>query len=84
MWGVPIPSFYHRDDGSPVVTEALVERLCSLVDSEDGADFWWRMGKGDILAGTGIAPEEVEQGTDIMDVWLDSGITWSTLVWLIS
>ncbi len=76
---MPIPAFYDVSSGLPVVTRALVERYCSFIDT-GGTDFWWSMDKEGILRGTDIDPNSVEQGTDIMDVWFDSGISWSSLV----
>ena len=79
VWGVPIPAL-HKADGTSLVTESLVERYCSLIDRQDGGtDFWWRLSKEEILSGTGVDPGEVELGADIMDVWFDSGVSWSSL-----
>ena len=54
-------------------------RCCSLIDSH-GTDFWWGLSPSEILDGTGIDPTKVRQGKDILDVWFDSGTSWSTVL----
>uniref|UniRef100_A0A914X861 Isoleucine--tRNA ligase n=1 Tax=Plectus sambesii TaxID=2011161 RepID=A0A914X861_9BILA len=80
VWGVPIPAFY-REDGSSVVTDAIVNRVADLVERH-GTDCWWTMDTDDFLTAdvrqrSGLAPDEkLTKGNDIMDVWLDSGVAW--------
>lgn len=40
---------------APVISEALIDRYCELVDSH-GTGFWWSLGIQKILEGTGLDP----------------------------
>ncbi len=76
-WGVPIPALYGRD-GNAVLTEESVEHIIRVV-SERGTDAWWSDDANEpawipkSLQGTG----EYRRGTDTMDVWFDSGSSWT-------
>ncbi|TRY66923.1 hypothetical protein TCAL_08039 [Tigriopus californicus] len=78
VWGVPIPVFYHKESQEVLSNDEIIQRCCELNRSE-GTDFWWKMSAKDILMGTGVNGDDYEKGGDILDVWFDSGITWSTL-----
>ena len=65
------------ENGTPVVSEELIERYCQLID-EHGPDFWWSMEEKEILEGLSTGMESrLVKGRDILDVWFDSGLTWS-------
>ena len=79
-WGMPIPALY-GDDGSVVLTEATVEHILGVVQ-ERGTDAWW----SDAADEPAWVPESLRQanpgvryarGTDTMDVWFDSGSSWT-------
>ncbi|XP_021926918.1 isoleucine--tRNA ligase, mitochondrial isoform X2 [Zootermopsis nevadensis] len=81
VWGVPIPVLYHKISGTPLLSMSLINHLCNLVN-EHGRDFWWtlpldRLVPQAVLAEHGVALDEVEKGQDILDVWFDSGFSWS-------
>jgi len=72
-WGVPIPVFY-REDGEPVLNRSIVEHVLALVNTH-GADCWWQLETDELL------PEEYKgqnltRGSDTLDVWFDSGVSW--------
>jgi len=76
-WGVPIPVFYHVDDGSILMDDKTISHL-EGVFREHGSDAWWTMEVADLL------PIEYREraslylrGTDTMDVWFDSGSSWA-------
>ena len=46
---------------------------------DHGTDFWWSLDASQILSGTSVDPAAVTKGNDILDVWFDSGVSWSTL-----
>jgi isoleucyl-tRNA synthetase len=74
-WGTFIPVIYSLE-GEPVVSEELIARYKTLVDSH-GTGFWWSLTLAEILTGTSYAPaEHIRQGLDILDIWFDSGISW--------
>lgn len=76
-WGVPIPALYDKN-GDAVMTEESVKHIISVI-RERGTDAWWS-DKPDDPAW--IAPSlrslgEYRRGTDTMDVWFDSGSSWT-------
>ncbi|XP_060807153.1 isoleucine--tRNA ligase, mitochondrial [Amyelois transitella] len=80
-WGVPIPALYCGDD--VIVHESIIEKLCTLIDVE-GPDSWWSCDVSQFLTDQvlqqyQLTGREVVKGRDIMDIWFDSGISWSTL-----
>ncbi|CAK7215400.1 isoleucine-tRNA ligase [Sporothrix bragantina] len=79
-WGVPIPALY-GDDGSVVLTEETVQHILGVVQ-ERGTDAWW----SDAADEAAWIPASLQQanpgvtyrrGTDTMDVWFDSGSSWT-------
>ncbi|PSN44166.1 Isoleucine--tRNA ligase, partial [Blattella germanica] len=84
VWGVPIPVFYLKSSGKPLINRSLVDRLCQLID-EYGTNFWWTLPLEDIvtkgfLEEHNIQLEEIEQGQDILDIWFDSGLSWYSVL----
>lgn len=78
VWGVPIPVFYERGSGEPVVCKELVEHVQQLVRTHPrGADCWWELPHHELLPpGLRHRSEELVRGSDTMDVWFDSGSSW--------
>jgi isoleucyl-tRNA synthetase len=86
VWGVPIPVFYERDSGAPLIDVQLVEHARALV-AEHGTDCWYWMSDEQLmptewrlLAERGIDASQCVRGTDTMDVWFDSGSSWARVV----
>ncbi|XP_053988281.1 isoleucine--tRNA ligase, mitochondrial isoform X1 [Hylaeus volcanicus] len=81
-WGTPIPVFYNKTTGKAIANRDLVERLCNSIDRY-GPDCWWRHSEEE-LVGSNVNEEintnDVEKGKDIMDIWFDSGISWSAVL----
>ncbi|XP_041988643.1 isoleucine--tRNA ligase, mitochondrial [Aricia agestis] len=80
-WGVPIPALYRG--GEVIVDEEIVEKLCSLIETQD-SDVWWTCDTRDlctsgVVSKYNIKGDDVDKGKDIMDIWLDSGLSWQTL-----
>ncbi len=76
-WGVPIPVFYDIETGEPLMNEETISHIVSIVEKE-GTDAWYIRDVVDLL------PEaykdnasSLKKGTDTMDVWFDSGSSWS-------
>ncbi|KAI9840941.1 MAG: isoleucine-tRNA ligase [Sclerophora amabilis] len=82
-WGVPIPALYHKDSGSAVLDVKSVSHIISVVD-ERGIDAWWTDAEDDpawtppeLLEDSGLTV--YRRGKDTMDVWFDSGTSWTQL-----
>jgi len=76
-WGVPIPVFYHKDTGEALMNAETIEHIRSIV-AVQGSDCWWELEVADLLPESlrGEA-HKYEKGKDTMDVWFDSGTSWS-------
>ncbi|UZJ55015.1 hypothetical protein CBS101457_004335 [Exobasidium rhododendri] len=78
-WGVPIPVLYDTVTGDPLLSVANVEHITRVLQ-EKGTDYWWT-GPAEEF----VAPKEQKngvewrKGTDTIDVWFDSGSSWSLL-----
>lgn len=76
-WGVPIPALYDSN-GDAVMTEESVRHIISVI-KDRGTDAWW----SDDLSDPVWIPQsmqhqgEYRRGTDTMDVWFDSGSSWT-------
>jgi len=70
-WGVPIPFFVHRETGElhPRTTE-LIEQVAARVDTA-GIDAWFDLDPAELLGAEAV---HYEKSTDVMDVWVDSGM----------
>lgn len=75
-WGLPIPAFY-KPDGNSVLDAKIIRRVAERT-AKEGAGFWF----GDTdeqLAKTCGVPTDWKRGRETMDVWLDSGSSWSAV-----
>ena len=75
-WGVPIPIFYCRSCGEPLVNDATIEHVAAIFEQE-GSNSWFLREEQQLLpAGTACShcgEAHFRKETDIMDVWFDSG-----------
>ena len=83
VWGVPIPALYQKDTGSTLLTSGSVSHIMSTIERR-GIDAWWT----DPLDDPAWIPPELlsesgevayQRGRDTMDVWFDSGTSWTQL-----
>lgn len=80
-WGVPIPVFY-AEDNEPILNQEVLQHISDLFKAF-GSDVWYEREAKDLLpkgfkhpgSPHGIFRKE----TDIMDVWFDSGTSYSVL-----
>ncbi|MBS0396163.1 MAG: isoleucine--tRNA ligase, partial [Proteobacteria bacterium] len=75
-WGVPIPFFLHRQTGAlhPRTVE-LIDQVAARVE-QGGIDAWFDLDPAELL---GAEAAEYEKSRDVMDVWVDSGLShWCT------
>ncbi|QGY94713.1 isoleucine--tRNA ligase [Lactobacillus crispatus] len=78
-WGVPLPIFYAEDD-TPIVTPETIEHIAKIFEKE-GSNAWYTHTAKELLP-EGFTSEHSPHGefrkeTDILDVWFDSGTSWS-------
>ena len=78
-WGLPIPVFYCKDCGKPIVTDETIEAISALF-GEKGSNAWFEMTSDEILPKGFTCPHcgkssGFEQETDTLDGWFDSGST---------
>ncbi len=82
-WGVPIPIFYCKHCGEYVVNDETIKSVQSWV-AKEGSDAWWAHSEKELLPEGFTCPhcghDEFRKETDIMDVWFDSGSSWSGVV----
>ena len=71
-WGVPLALFTHRETGElhPRTSE-LIERVADRVE-QGGIDAWFDLEPRELLGDEAASYEKVP---DIMDVWVDSGLS---------
>ena len=82
-WGVPIPALYNQGSGEIVMTEDSIDHIVNTIRSR-GIDAWWT----DVDDDPAWTPPGLRQtdGTsqfrrenDTMDVWFDSGTSWTQM-----
>ncbi|KAG5325590.1 SYIM protein, partial [Pseudoatta argentina] len=82
-WGTPIPVLHNKRTGDTYTSRKWVERLCRLMERH-GTNYWWELST-EKLIGRELRQklndniDDFERGSDIMDIWLDSGLSWSIL-----
>ena len=81
LWGVPIPIFY-CEDGSPIMEKEVFDHIADLF-GEYGSNVWFERGAKGLLPEGYTNPKSPNgiftKEKDIMDVWFDSGSSWSEL-----
>ncbi|MBA2661735.1 MAG: isoleucine--tRNA ligase [Bradymonadaceae bacterium] len=82
-WGVPITVLYCRACNEALATRAIAEHVANLCE-EFGVDVWFERDASELAppgtacpncSGTDFRKEE-----DILDVWFDSGVSWSAVL----
>ena len=87
-WGLPIPAFYDPE-GRVLCTAASVRAVASVI-AREGSDAWFTRRPAELLEGydpaddpavnaddaPAFAPDRLEKGFDIFDVWFESGSSW--------
>ncbi len=79
-WGVPIPVFYDEETGDPLLNAETIAYVQQLI-AQHGSDIWWELPTEDLLAPSyRNNGRTYRKGTDIMDVWFDSGSSWAAVL----
>lgn len=80
-WGVPIPALYRSDgdQSEAVMTPASVAHIIRTIE-ERGIDAWWTDSEDESAWVAPTLPTgNYRRGRDTMDVWFDSGTSWTVL-----
>jgi len=75
-WGLPIPAFY-KPDGTSVLDPKVIRKVAERSEKE-GAGFWFGDTDEQLAKSCGV-PADWKRGRETMDVWLDSGSSWSAV-----
>lgn len=80
-WGLPIPALYHKETGEAMLTEASISHIISTI-RDRGIDAWWTDDDQEPSWTPPWLRNDAGQtaycrGKDIMDVWFDSGTSWT-------
>ncbi len=76
VWGVPLPVFYCKQCGEPLLDKFSLEKVIAIV-RERGADAWYELPVEELLPAKAACSKcggtEFFKEKDIIDVWFDSG-----------
>jgi isoleucyl-tRNA synthetase len=88
VWGVPIPAFYCADcnkanpDSSVLLDRNVINHVADIFASES-SDAWYKREAKELLPDGFKCPacggDEFTKETDILDVWFDSGSSWTAV-----
>ena len=82
-WGVPIPAIFNNETGQAVMTEESIDHIIAKIGAR-GTDAWWT---DDPTDPAWLLPSlkdtdrlgKYSRGKDTMDVWIDSGTSWTQI-----
>ncbi len=73
-WGTPITVLRHVETGEPFVHPELFERAARII-AAGGIEAWADADVATLAEGLGIDASQYQKETDILDVWIDSGVS---------
>lgn len=77
-WGVPIPIFFCKKCGEPIISKKAMMAVSELFGKE-GSDAWYSKSANEIIPSDIVCPKcggkDFDKEKDIMDVWFDSGVS---------
>ena len=82
FWGTPVTILYCKKCGKPQVDHRLFEFIKQRAMNE-GSDFWFTDPVEKLMPEGYHCPcgcHEFRKETDILDVWLDSGVSWAAVL----
>ena len=77
LWGVPIPVFECKSCGEYLVNSDIMRKVADKMEAENGINAYFATETSEFTEGHSCAScgkSDFNKGTDIMDVWFDSGI----------
>ena len=79
-WGVPIPIYYCDHCGEHIINDDTISSLQEWF-AKEGSNAWWAHEAKELLPAGFTCPscghDSFHKEKDIMDVWFDSGSSWS-------
>ena len=79
-WGVPIPVFYEKNGNKILLNKETISHIADLF-AMHGSDVWWEYEVSQLLPISYVNDAgRWQKGTDTMDVWFDSGSSWSSVI----
>ena len=79
-WGVPIAFFRDKNSGEVILDDDVLENIYNIF-TQKGADAWYDMSIEELLPkNSKYNPDDLEKVNDILDVWFDSGSTFSAVL----
>ncbi len=79
-WGVPVPIFNCEDCGEHIVNDETIKSIQDAF-AKEGSNAWWTHSAKELLPEGYTCPScgsaNLSKEKDIMDVWFDSGSSWS-------
>lgn len=79
-WGVPIAFFKDKRSGEIILDSEILDYVAEIFDKE-GCDAWWSRSIEELLPPSFKAQSaHLEKVLHILDVWFDSGSTWSAVL----
>ena len=83
FWGVPLPIFYCKECGEPLMSKKSIKVVQELFGKE-GSDAWFKYEAENILPKnvrcSKCKGDKFRKETDILDVWFDSGASYAAVV----
>ncbi len=81
VWGLPLPIFYDKETGRPLINEETVEWIAQIFQQR-GSEVWWSEADTNLLLPPQYRsnPCKYRRGRDTIDVWFDSGSSWSSIL----
>ncbi|CAE6460788.1 unnamed protein product [Rhizoctonia solani] len=78
-WGLPIPALYDSVTDEALLTPESLEHIIGVL-SEKGVNHWWDGPVEDFIPPSEhTSGRSWKKGTDTIDVWFDSGSSWSLI-----
>ncbi|KAL9044305.1 MAG: hypothetical protein Q9214_002548 [Letrouitia sp. 1 TL-2023] len=82
-WGLPIPALYNVESGEAIMTPDIVDHIIDVVRRR-GTDAWWHDDESEPewippALRTNDSRHQYRRGKDTMDVWFDSGTSWTVM-----
>lgn len=84
IWGVPIPIYYCKATGEPLLDTDVMMRAADLIENKGGIEAFYKTSPDEVI-GKFQKPKDMDKfpdfgsqgfrhGKDILDVWFDSGV----------